>query len=390
MLNVGLTGNVAAGKSLVAGWFAEWGATVVDADQLVRDVQRPGSPVLAAISETLGRAFIAPGGELDRPALRRRILTDRAARAALNAIVHPAVRAARDQLARTAAARGDCILVNDIPLLFETLDPAAFDVVILVDAEEALRRRRLVEQRGIPPEEADALLRSQLPAAGKRDRSDVVLDNNGTPGDLRRAAWDLWVTLRSRAAREMAGSDGAPQRRVVALVCHAGDESFLIGGTLARLADAGAETAVWLVETPAGGPPSESLARAAAALAVRDLRRLAAPPHAVAAALEDPLRQTHPDAVVTIEDVNAADDHQRLNAAARASAAKLGIPAWSNLPGASGAAAALDVRPWLDVKRQAIAAYRAAPCTRAASGIADREYFRDAAQSSLRADLFGA
>lgn len=390
MLNVGLTGNVAAGKSLVAGWFADWGATVVDADQLVRDVQRPGSPVLAAIGERLGHQFITPAGELDRAALRRHILSHEDARAALNAIVHPAVRAARDRIARAAAARGDCMLVNDIPLLFETLDPAAFDVLILVDADETIRRRRLVEQRGMPPEEADALLRTQLPAAAKRDRSDVVLENNGTPDDLRRAAWDVWVTLRSRAARDLAGPDAA-RRRVVALICHAGDESFLIGGTLARLADAGTETAVWLVEGAEPGRGMEPLSQAAAALAVRTVRRLVAPPQAIAAALEDSLRQVHPDAVVTIESVDATDDHQPLNAAARSIATRLDIPVWSNLPGqATGAVAALDVRPWLDVKRQAIAAYRAPPCARAAAGAADREYFRDSAQPTLRTDLFGA
>ena len=97
MLNVAVTGNVAAGKSTVVGWFREWGAEIIDADELVREVQRPGTAVLNAIVGRFGDDVITPDGSLDRGALRQKVLGDKAALAALNAIVHPAVRKRRDE-----------------------------------------------------------------------------------------------------------------------------------------------------------------------------------------------------------------------------------------------------------------------------------------------------
>lgn len=199
MLNVALTGNVAAGKSTVLRWFAEWGADVIDADALVREVEAPGTPTLAAIADRFGPSVVQPDGSLDRGVLRRIILHDAEARADLNAIVHPAVRKRRDALAAAARARGARVLVNDIPLLFETLDPEAFDAVVLVDAPEAVRRRRLIEDRGLPAEEADRLIAAQLPSGPKRQRSDIVIDNAGSLDRLREAARAAWERLRERA-----------------------------------------------------------------------------------------------------------------------------------------------------------------------------------------------
>lgn len=194
MLNVALTGNVASGKSTVLRHFADWGATIIDADQLVREAQQPGSPTLAAIAERFGSGVLRPDGSLDRDALRRTVMADETARHALNAIVHPVVRRRRDELATEARTRGDEILVNDIPLLFETLDPGAFDIVVLVDAPAAERRRRLVTQRELSADEADRLMAAQLPAERKRDRSAIVIDNDGSLAQLEqraRAAWDV-------------------------------------------------------------------------------------------------------------------------------------------------------------------------------------------------------
>ncbi|MBI2071683.1 MAG: dephospho-CoA kinase [Gemmatimonadetes bacterium] len=200
MLNVALTGNAAAGKSTVARWFQEWGATLIDADELVREVERPGSPTLAEIARQFGPQVLLPDGSLDRPRLRAIVLEDPARREALNAIVHPAVQARRDQLVRAARTRGDAIVVNDIPLLFEVLDPGAFDLVVLVDAPEAVRRARLRE-RGLEPAEIDRLLAAQLPPGAKRGRSHIVLENRGTLDQLKRAAWDAWQTMKKRAGR---------------------------------------------------------------------------------------------------------------------------------------------------------------------------------------------
>src|SRR5437879_6191678 len=143
MLNVALTGNIAAGKSTVVELFRGWGATIIDADELARQAQAPGGEVLAAIAQRFGSDVLAPEGALDRAALRSKVMGDQAALDALNAIVHPAVRRRRDDLAREARERGDVLLVNDIPLLFEVLDPGQFDAVVLVDAGVALRRTRL-------------------------------------------------------------------------------------------------------------------------------------------------------------------------------------------------------------------------------------------------------
>jgi dephospho-CoA kinase len=195
MLTIALTGNAAAGKSTVARWFQEWGATLIDADQLVRDVERPGSPTMAAIARRFGSEVLLPDGALDRARLRRLILDDPARRAALNTIVHPAVQARRAELVREAQARGDRVVVHDIPLLFEVMDPKAFDLVVLVDAPDPVRRSRL-RQRGLSDDEVDRLFAAQLPAAAKRPRSDIVLDNQGSVDDLMRAARDAWERIK--------------------------------------------------------------------------------------------------------------------------------------------------------------------------------------------------
>ncbi|MEO6068318.1 MAG: dephospho-CoA kinase [Gemmatimonadales bacterium] len=200
MLNVALTGNIAAGKSEVVRRFAAWGATVIDADQLAREAQAPGTEVLRAIAQRFGKDLFLPDGALDRAALRGRVMGDDDALAALNAIVHPAVRRRREQLLAEATDRGDPIVINDIPLLFEAADPAQFDVVLLVDAPEAVRRERLIARRGLLPEEADKMLRSQIPSEVKRTRADIVIDNAGTLEELDAAARTAWERLRQRAA----------------------------------------------------------------------------------------------------------------------------------------------------------------------------------------------
>ncbi len=199
MLNVALTGNIAAGKTAVADLFRRWGASVLDADAIVREVQAPGGQVLRRIAERFGHAVIGPDGTLDRAALRRIVMADAAARADLEAIVHPAVAARRAELAAEAEARGDRIVVSDIPLLFETGAEGAFDAVVLVDAPEPVRLRRLMERRGLGEAEARAMIGAQLPAAMKRERSDFVIDNDGDLSALERSAADVWRALVARA-----------------------------------------------------------------------------------------------------------------------------------------------------------------------------------------------
>jgi dephospho-CoA kinase len=199
MLNVALTGNIASGKSTVAELFRSWGATLIDADRLVRDVQAPGSPVLRAIAARFGQELIDPAGMLDRPALRRRVMGDPAALAELNRMVHPDVLRRRLALEREARSRGDRIVVSDIPLLFEAADPSAFDVIVLVDAPPSVRRERLLAQRGLTADEADRMLAAQAPTGPKRERSTFVIDNDGDRARLEARARAVWTELLARA-----------------------------------------------------------------------------------------------------------------------------------------------------------------------------------------------
>lgn len=199
MLNVALTGNVASGKSTVASLFAGWGAELIDADQLVREVQAPGTPVLLAIARRFGTNVLRPDGSLDRAALRAQVLADPQALADLNQLVHPAVlrlRAARVAALREAGAR---IVVTDIPLLFEVADPAAFDAVVLVDAPADLRRQRLFERSGLPPREAERLIAVQMPSEMKRSRATFVIDNDADLATLEARAREVWTALEARS-----------------------------------------------------------------------------------------------------------------------------------------------------------------------------------------------
>jgi len=201
MLNVALTGNIASGKSTVVDLFRKWGATIIDADALAREAQAPGSAVLAAIAKRFGADVLASDGTLDRAALRAKVMGDDAALGGLNAIVHPAVQQRRLELQRTARERGDAIVINDIPLLFEVLDPAQFDTIVLVDAPPAVRRARLRALRGLSNQDADRMIAAQMPAERKRAQSAHVIDNTGTVAELEQQAQRVFADLRKRAAR---------------------------------------------------------------------------------------------------------------------------------------------------------------------------------------------
>jgi dephospho-CoA kinase len=127
------------------------------------------------------------------------VLADARALADLNRIVHPEVHRRRQELLAEARVRGDRIVVSDIPLLFESADPAEFDAIVLVDAPEAVRRARLLATRTLPPEEADRLMAAQLSPISKRARSDYVIENDGDLPALERAASTVWDALVARA-----------------------------------------------------------------------------------------------------------------------------------------------------------------------------------------------
>jgi dephospho-CoA kinase len=230
MLHVALTGNIASGKSTVATLLAAHGATIIDADELARAAVAPGTAGLEGVVERFGPGVLAHDGSLDRAALRARVFRDAVARDALNAIVHPAVRRLREEAVAAAHARGDRIVVSDIPLLFEVGLEHAFDAVILVDAPEPVRLARLVRDRGLGAEEAQAMIDAQWPSARKGTGSTWVIDNSGDRDALAAGVQALWTQIEARA-----GDDGRPgAEEAFAQALAAADE---------------AETVVWTVET---------------------------------------------------------------------------------------------------------------------------------------------
>jgi dephospho-CoA kinase len=192
---VALTGTVAAGKSAVAALFQRWGATLIDADAIVRELQRTGQPVLAAIVARFGPGILLASGELDRARLRQLMLADDGARRDLEAIVHPAVEQRRRELLAAAEARGDRVVIVEIPLLFEVAARGAYQDVIVVDAPRPERRRRLIADRHLAPEEADRLLDAQLPPELKRAGATWVIDNDAGRDTLEQRARAVWQEL---------------------------------------------------------------------------------------------------------------------------------------------------------------------------------------------------
>lgn len=200
MLLVGLTGNIASGKSLVADLLKERGAVVIDADVLARDAVAPGTPALAAIRARWGPGVMSPDGTLDRAALRTIVFADADEREALNAIVHPDVERRRQLAIDAARARNDAIVVCDIPLLFEKGLEAQFDLVMLVDAPDDLRFARLTARRGLGNDDARAMMRAQMPAAEKRPRAAIVIDNDSSLPELEARVDAAWAELLRRGA----------------------------------------------------------------------------------------------------------------------------------------------------------------------------------------------
>ncbi len=210
MLHLALTGNIASGKSTVAALLAKHGATIIDADLLAREAVAPGTPGLEAVVDRFGTQVLAADGTLDRAALRTRVFNDPAARDALNAIVHPAVRRLRDEAVAAARARGDRIVISDIPLLFEVGLEHAFDGVILVDAPEPVRRERMMRDRGLSAADAQAMIDAQWPSDRKRAGATWIVENDGPREALVPRVAAVWEAIGaladSREGRERKGA----------------------------------------------------------------------------------------------------------------------------------------------------------------------------------------
>jgi dephospho-CoA kinase len=198
MLRIGLTGGIGSGKSTVAALLAQHGARVVDADAIAREVVEPGTPGLAAVVAEFGDGVLTADGALDRPALAGLVFSDPAARARLDAVVHPLVRARAAELA--AAAPADGVVVHDVPLLVETGQAGTYDLVLVVEADQETRVARLVG-RGLSADDARARIASQATDEQRRAVADVVLRNDGDRDQLAAQVERFWAERVAPARR---------------------------------------------------------------------------------------------------------------------------------------------------------------------------------------------
>jgi dephospho-CoA kinase len=191
-MKIGLTGGLGAGKSTVAALLEKRGAEIIDADQLAREVVQPGTAGLEAVVARFGARVVSPDGRLDRAALAEIVFADAAARADLNAIVHPLVRARARKL--MADAPPGTVIVYDVPLLVENRLADDFDAVVVVEAPLELRISRLIE-RGLSEAQARARMASQATDAQRRAIANYVLTNDGSSEELAVKVDDLWAEL---------------------------------------------------------------------------------------------------------------------------------------------------------------------------------------------------
>ncbi|MFC8507174.1 dephospho-CoA kinase [Streptomyces sp. NPDC057411] len=198
MLTVGLTGGIGAGKSEVSRLFVSYGAVLIDADRIAREVVEPGTPGLAAVVAEFGPGILTPEGTLDRPKLGSIVFNDPERLAALNAIVHPLVGARSAELEARATA-GD-VVIHDVPLLTENGLAPLYDLVVVVDAAPETQLDRLVRLRGMTEAEARARMGAQATRAQRRAVADLVIDNDGPLEALEPQVRKVWETLKERAA----------------------------------------------------------------------------------------------------------------------------------------------------------------------------------------------
>ncbi|MEU0658640.1 dephospho-CoA kinase [Streptomyces lavendulocolor] len=207
MLKVGLTGGIGAGKSEVSRLLSSYGAVLIDADKIAREVVEPGTPGLAAVVAAFGPDVLTAEGTLDRPRLGSIVFSDPESLATLNGIVHPLVGARSAEL--EAAAGPGAVVIHDVPLLTENGLAPLYDLVVVVDASPGTQLDRLVRLRGMT--EADA--RSRMSAQATREQrlavADLVIDNDGPLEALEPQVREVWDRLVERAGGERRGAPGA-------------------------------------------------------------------------------------------------------------------------------------------------------------------------------------
>ncbi|MFO0600053.1 MAG: dephospho-CoA kinase [Myxococcaceae bacterium] len=192
----GLTGGIASGKSTVSNLLREHGLSVIDADVLAREVVAPGTDGLREVAARFP-GVVAADGTLDRKALGARVFARDDERAALNAILHPKIRALAKERTDALAARGEAIAIYDAPLLVENKLYQGMDGVILVWVDDATQLERLIARDGLTPDAARARVAAQLPLSEKKKVATWLIDNGGTLADTRRQVDALVHRLRA-------------------------------------------------------------------------------------------------------------------------------------------------------------------------------------------------
>jgi dephospho-CoA kinase len=190
---VGLTGGVASGKSTVSALLSELGAVVIDADVLAREVVARGTEGLAAVVAEFGPEVLGSDGALDRPHLGALVFAEPDRRRALEAIIHPRVRARAAEI--EAAAPPGALVVHDIPLLAETGQAGSFDAVLVVDVPVDVQVDRMVGIRGMSEEEARARIAAQASREERLSIATYVVDNTGSVDDLRARVAEVYQKL---------------------------------------------------------------------------------------------------------------------------------------------------------------------------------------------------
>lgn len=201
MLLVGLTGNIGSGKTTVARMLGERGAVVFDADKLAREAVELGTRGYVAVVELFGSDVLLPGGEIDRAALAARVFSNDLERKELESVLHPEIFRMFEE--RVAPFREtDRIVVFDVPLLIESGYDENCDVVVLIEAPEEERIRRVMVDPGRSEEDIRARNAAQASEEDKETRADTIIRNDGTLEYLERHVERLWRELQERASRQ--------------------------------------------------------------------------------------------------------------------------------------------------------------------------------------------